>query len=84
MRGFSPDAFGVLTDELKKIILFEQSVDVSEEALYRLLAFRYREKFGLSMNAYLEEPYEAVMEAHLIWSIDAERAKKEEEKHKRG
>jgi hypothetical protein len=52
-------------------------VDIPEEIINEVFAFRYRERFHLSAVEFENEPWEAVYQAQLIWSLDDERVKLE-------
>lgn len=47
--------------------------EVPAEVQRSIFRFRYRERFHLSVEQMENEPWEALWEANLIWSLDSER-----------
>jgi hypothetical protein len=52
-------------------------VGVPDDIYQEIFDFRYREHFHLSAVDFENEPWEALYQARLIWSLEAERAKLE-------
>ncbi|WP_427007199.1 hypothetical protein [Pseudarthrobacter sp. H2] len=52
-------------------------MDIPDEVVDEVFAFRYRERFHMSALEFEKEPWEAIYQARLIWPLDDERVKLE-------
>jgi hypothetical protein len=59
------------------VIVRGLSAGIPDDIFQEIFAFRYRERFNLSAVQFEKEPWEAIYQARLIWSLDAERVKLE-------
>lgn len=64
----------------ENLIVRDLTATVPEDIKQEIFEFRYREHFHLSFQEFKKEPWEALYQANLIWSLEDRRDKLEKKK----